>query len=123
MIRTASAEDAGGIARLCGQLGYPAASEQIRHRMREILGREGHAVVVNERGSSLVGWAHVSVLRGTRLPMRQAPGGIREGSRMSPAGRELRRWSVGGIFSPTAGTAGVARIRPDGLLRIGPRTP
>ena len=61
MIRTASAEDAGVIARLCGQLGYPATGEQIRHRMREILGRDDHAVVVSERGSTLVGWAHVSV--------------------------------------------------------------
>ncbi len=61
MIRAASTEDAGVIARLCGQLGYPATGEQIRHRLREILGREDHAVVISERGSALVGWAHASV--------------------------------------------------------------
>ena len=61
MIRTAGPEDAVVIARLCDQLGYPATGQQIRRRMREILGREDHAVVVSERDSALIGWAHVSV--------------------------------------------------------------
>jgi hypothetical protein len=46
VIRTASAEDAGVMAQLCGELGYPATGEQVRGRMR----REDAHRFYEERG-------------------------------------------------------------------------
>jgi len=62
-IRRARVEDAEAIARLSGQLGYPATAEQIAERVRDLMGREDSAVLVaTEPGGEVVGWLHAAKL-------------------------------------------------------------
>jgi len=58
-IRPARAEDAGRVAVLSGQLGYPASEEDIRRRLAAIE-RDGRgAVYVAEADGQAIGWVHV----------------------------------------------------------------
>ncbi len=63
-IRRARKKDAASLAALSGELGYPATSRQIVHRLRLLKPAARHAVLVAElprRGLSgeIVGWIHV----------------------------------------------------------------
>jgi N-acetylglutamate synthase-like GNAT family acetyltransferase len=60
LIRDARADDAGTIARLLGQLGYPSAADAVEERL-ERLGVVGDRVVVAELDGNLVGLAHLQV--------------------------------------------------------------
>jgi GNAT superfamily N-acetyltransferase len=61
-IRRAKISDAGRIAELSGQLGYPAAPAEIAQRLRKIKPPLQHAVLVAESPErKVVGWLHVSV--------------------------------------------------------------
>jgi len=61
-IRLASVGDAGRIAVLCQQLGYPASQEQVQRRLRQIQQDESHAVYVAEQSEGrVVGWVHVYI--------------------------------------------------------------
>jgi GNAT superfamily N-acetyltransferase len=57
-IRPATLEDAEEIARLVGQLGYPAEANEIRSRLDLLLGRPTHfiAVAAQETDRHLLGW-------------------------------------------------------------------
>lgn len=59
LIRLAQAEDAGCIAALCEQLGYPATTDSVRERLAGIGQDEHHAVFVAEAPGGVVGWIHV----------------------------------------------------------------
>ena len=62
-VRTATGEDAGAIAILCGELGYPAGVKAMRGRLRRILSRDDQRLIVAELpGGGLGGWlqAHCS---------------------------------------------------------------
>jgi GNAT superfamily N-acetyltransferase len=60
-IRRAKASDAARLAKLSGQLGYPATAAQIRQRLRGIRPANQHAVFVAEwKEVEVVGWLHVS---------------------------------------------------------------
>jgi GNAT superfamily N-acetyltransferase len=59
--RRAKITDAPRLAELCGQLGYPATTAQIRLRLRAIQPASQNAVFVAESpGEGVVGWLHVS---------------------------------------------------------------
>lgn len=59
-IREANPEDAEALARLSGQLGYPANAEATARRLREIIARPVGAVYVAEmRDRTIAGTAHV----------------------------------------------------------------
>ena len=59
-IREANPEDAEALARLSGQLGYPATAEATARRLREIVARPVGAVYVAEmRDRTIAGTAHV----------------------------------------------------------------
>ena len=58
-IRAAAPADAGSLARLSGQLGYPADEETIARRLRDILEHHAGAVMVAEVDGRITGWAHV----------------------------------------------------------------
>ena len=59
-IRTMTEQDAVAIAALSGQLGYPAAAEQLAARFRELAGDSDTAVLVAEAPDRAVaGWIHV----------------------------------------------------------------
>ena len=63
IIRPAEAGDAGAIASLCGQLGYPSTSEDIARRLAEIADDPDAAVLAADpRHDGIVGWVHVRAL-------------------------------------------------------------
>ncbi len=59
-IRLAKPNDAEQIARLCTQLGYPAAAGQIQQRIATLLVENDQALYVAQQpGGPLLGWVHV----------------------------------------------------------------
>ena len=59
-IRQLALTDVAPVARLSGQLGYPATDREVRERLRAILRRPDHAVFVAEINESVVvGWVQV----------------------------------------------------------------
>jgi GNAT superfamily N-acetyltransferase len=60
-IRPMTHEDCAAVAALCGQLGYPATTGDIRARFDSITARGAGIVFVAENDGSLVGWIHASV--------------------------------------------------------------
>ncbi|MEC0211786.1 hypothetical protein ABEX47_16300 [Paenibacillus ehimensis] len=56
LYRRAVLQDSPEIARLSGQLGYPAKAEQIEERLASILNAADHVVIVAEAQSELVGF-------------------------------------------------------------------
>ncbi len=56
-IRKATAADATAIAKLSGQLGYPADAAAMTERLGRILPRNDHVVFVAET-TEIVGWTH-----------------------------------------------------------------
>jgi GNAT superfamily N-acetyltransferase len=58
-IRPASPADAGRLAVLCGQLGYPASVEEIRQRFDPVARDEQHVVYVAQSpDGQVIGWIH-----------------------------------------------------------------
>jgi GNAT superfamily N-acetyltransferase len=61
-VRPAQVRDAGCIAVLSGQLGYPSSAASVRRRLRNLLTRRDHAIWVAETdGGTVAGWIHVFV--------------------------------------------------------------
>jgi GNAT superfamily N-acetyltransferase len=61
-IRTARPEDAGRLAVLCGQLGYPASADEIQRRFDPIGQDERHVVYVAQSpDGQVIGWIHAYV--------------------------------------------------------------
>ncbi|MEJ2735572.1 MAG: GNAT family N-acetyltransferase [Anaerolineae bacterium] len=59
-IRTATGTDVHRLAMLCGQLGYPSTSAQVRQRLDELQQNEDQVVFVAEEvGGQVVGWVQV----------------------------------------------------------------
>ncbi len=58
-IRSATGDDAGALAALSGELGYPARAEDVARRLSAISAATGHAVYVAEADGSILGWIHV----------------------------------------------------------------
>jgi predicted N-acetyltransferase YhbS len=63
-IRPAKAGDAGAIAALSGELGYPADAGDVARRLRWVTEAHDHVAFVAEDDGQVVGWIHVfSALR------------------------------------------------------------
>lgn len=62
--RSMSGEDARAVARLCAELGYLVAEDEVRRRFCALKGAEDHELLVaqDDRGS-VVGWVHAHVPR------------------------------------------------------------
>jgi GNAT superfamily N-acetyltransferase len=91
-IRKARRGDAGRIAQLSGELGYPASAEQIATRLRQLTPASKHAVFVAEsQGASVIGWVHVSVSHLLESDTRAEVNGliVAEGQRSEGAGAKL----------------------------------
>ena len=59
-VRAAVPDDAEAIARLSGELGYPATMADVRRRLFDIKTSEDHAVLVSEvPPGRVLGWVHV----------------------------------------------------------------
>ncbi len=91
-IRKARRSDAGRIAQLSGELGYPATPTQIEARLRQLRPASKHAVFVAECPDvGLVGWLHVSVSHLLESDVRAEVNGliVAEGQRSVGAGAKL----------------------------------
>ena len=100
-VRAMRAGDAGDVARLTTQLGYPATAEQSARRMARLLDDPEQALYVAEDAAgSVVGWVHVRVLRLIELERVAQVAGIvvDEARRGAGVGRalmaEAERWAV-----------------------------
>ena len=56
VIRRAVATDAGQVARLTTELGYPSSADDIAARLDELLASRSYFIAVAELDSTLVGW-------------------------------------------------------------------
>lgn len=92
-VRNAKRSDVAQIARLCGELGYPATAAQIAARLRRLTPAARHAVFVAESmdGAGVVGWLHVSVSNLLESDVRAEVNGliVAEGQRSAGAGAKL----------------------------------
>ena len=62
-VRQMRPEDAGAVARLVTQLGYPSTEDEIRRRFDLIKDRwDARLLIAQHAGSSIVGWVHVQAL-------------------------------------------------------------
>jgi GNAT superfamily N-acetyltransferase len=60
-IRRARHSDADSIAKLSGELGYPASAKEMMRRLRKVLMDKKSAVLVAETpAAGVIGWVHVS---------------------------------------------------------------
>ena len=99
-VRPALLTDAGRIALLSGQLGYPSSTASVRHRLRNLLADRDHAVWVAEMNDgALAGWIHVFVKRLLESDREAEIGGlvVDENFRGRGAGKALveyaERWA------------------------------
>jgi GNAT superfamily N-acetyltransferase len=92
-VRNAQLSDVKQIARLCGELGYPATPAQIAARLRRLTPAGKHAVFVAESsgGGGVVGWLHVSLSHLLEGDLRAEVNGliVAEGQRSAGAGAKL----------------------------------
>ena len=60
LIRLMEGDDVEGVARLCGQLGYPTSVAQMSHRLSLLLSDAGKGLFVAQSpDGALIGWIHV----------------------------------------------------------------
>jgi GNAT superfamily N-acetyltransferase len=60
-IRRAKSSDVSRIAGLSGELGYPTSAVEMKRRLRRILPKKDHIVLVADLGGEVIGWLHLSV--------------------------------------------------------------
>lgn len=100
-VRRARLEDAGSLAELSRQLGYPAAPAAIRRRLQALATSPEHAVYVAELQGAVAGWVHVFIHRVLESDWRAEIGGlvVAERFRGGGVGRRLleraERWARG----------------------------
>jgi GNAT superfamily N-acetyltransferase len=100
-VRNADSDDAEAIARLSGQLGYPASAADIERRLRAIATDAAAVLVAESSPGRVVGWVHVRVLPLLTRDRGAEIGGlvVDEGHRGSGIGRQLltaaERWARG----------------------------
>ncbi|MBV8550829.1 MAG: GNAT family N-acetyltransferase [Acidobacteriaceae bacterium] len=61
VIREVSIDDAGAAAQLSGELGYPASTEVMEQRIRDLANRPDHTVYVACLEDMIVGWIDVGL--------------------------------------------------------------
>jgi GNAT superfamily N-acetyltransferase len=61
-IREARLDDAGPLARLAVQLGYPCSVEAVELRMGRYLGNNDERIIVAELDGSVVGWTSIALV-------------------------------------------------------------
>lgn len=91
-VRRAKEDDAARIAELCGQLGYPASTREIRERLRRLHPWSRHAVLVAVSCQrNVIGWLHVSLTPLLEVKLRAEVNGlvVDEHARSCGAGARL----------------------------------
>jgi GNAT superfamily N-acetyltransferase len=115
VVRAAVSADAPAIAALSGTLGYPAATDEVAHRLERILARSDHAVLVCVAGDRVVGWIHAAEMDvleyGTRCDILGLV--VDASCRRSGAGRRLvgavEGWAIARGLEQMAVRSNVAR--------------
>ena len=107
-IRRARLQDAERIAELSGQLGYPAARNDIVRRMKQMRPVAQHAVFIAESDNAVIGWLHVSVTPLLEVGRCAEVNGliVAEGQRGGGAGAKLLRAAEG--WAKSKGCAGMS---------------
>ncbi len=99
-IRAAGTIDAPAIARLSGELGYPAIAEDMEVRLSRLLLASDDAVLLAELSNDIVGWIHVCVVHSLESEMFAEIRGlvVDEKHRGSGVGsaliKEAEKWGV-----------------------------
>ena len=90
-VRPATVSDAGSVAGLAGQLGYPTTTARAAERLEPIAADSGQAFLVAESAGVVVGWIHVHVTRLVEAEPFAELGGlvVDEAHRGRGAGRAL----------------------------------
>lgn len=127
-IRTMTAEDAGAVAGLAGELGYPSTTAQIATRIARIMGRDGEHAIVAEQDGAVVGWTHVRAIACLESDAHAEIWGLVVSERARSLGvgtalvAECERWARRQGFSTLRLRSNVVRTRAHGLYeRLGYR--
>jgi GNAT superfamily N-acetyltransferase len=75
-IRAVIPDDAAAVASLSEELGYPADTEAMRERIRQLLGSGDHGVFVACRDGHVIGWIHVLAVQHLQTTPRAEIGGL-----------------------------------------------
>jgi GNAT superfamily N-acetyltransferase len=126
-IRRARLGDAGAIAVLSGQLGYPATEQEMAERLARLIHRPGDGVVlIAEASGEILGWLHVSMTPLLEVPLRAEVNGlvVDQTKRSLGTGAKLleaaERWAVGKGCKSMSVRSNVTRERAHGFyLRHG----
>ncbi len=90
-VRRLTADDAGGVAELCGQLGYPGSPADLQRRI-DAIGRCADRIALAAlNGGQLVGWIDASIERHLQAPDTVVIGGlvVQDSARGCGVGRRL----------------------------------
>jgi predicted N-acetyltransferase YhbS len=99
-IRRARSSDVARIAVLSGQLGYPTTEGEMKVRLRRVLPKKDHLVLIAELAGNVVGWMHLSVCDFLETPTFVEINGliVAEGHRSAGAGAKLieagQKWAL-----------------------------
>jgi GNAT superfamily N-acetyltransferase len=126
-VRRARSTDAGRIAELSGQLGYPATGRQMKLRLRDVIkDKEAACFVAESREEGLIGWIHVSTTPLLEVERRAEVNGlvVEEAIRSRGAGALLlaatEKWARGKRCKSMSVRSNVLRERAHGFyLRNG----
>jgi GNAT superfamily N-acetyltransferase len=90
-IRRARKTDAARLAVLSGELGYPTTTAEMRVRLRRVLPKADHVVLVAEKEGQAIGWLHLGVCYLLESPLFAEIHGliVGEGQRSAGAGAKL----------------------------------
>ena len=99
-IRRAKNGDVARIASLSGELGYPATEKEMKVRLRRVLPKKEHIVLIAELGGEVIGWLHLSICDFLESPSFAEINGliVAEGHRSAGAGAKLieagKKWAL-----------------------------
>jgi len=126
-IRCVRSNDAGRVAELSGQLGYPATVNEMRGRLKAAMAdKDGACFVAESREEGVIGWIHVSVRPLVEVEQRAEVNGlvVEEKARSRGAGAMLlaagATWARGKRCKGMSVRSNVLRERAHGFyLRNG----
>ena len=126
-VRRVRSADAGRIAELSGQLGYPATEKQMTARLKDAMkDKDAACFVAESRDGGLIGWIHVSTTPLLEVERRAEVNGlvVDENARNGGAGAMLlaaaEKWARGKRCKSMSVRSNVLRERAHGFyLRNG----
>jgi predicted N-acetyltransferase YhbS len=99
-IRRAKNGDAARITLLSGELGYPTTEKEMKVRLRRVLPKKDHIVLIAELGGEVIGWMHLSICDFLESASFAEINGliVAEGHRSAGAGAKLieagKKWAL-----------------------------